>query len=87
MCRLAKHKPNKANLLNLYHRDGGLLRETYKSQNINPTSPTPKFIFGIIMITVKSLSAFFSAKFNKINLSVQFQYLIFQPEPEVRGMC
>ena len=26
----------------------GYFRETYKSQNINPISPTPKFTFGII---------------------------------------
>ena len=31
------------------------LRETYKSQNINPTSPTPKFNLGIIQIKVKSI--------------------------------
>ena len=30
-------------------------RETYKSQNISPISPTPKFTLGIIHIIVKSL--------------------------------
>ena len=49
----------------------GYFRETYKSQNINPISPTPKFIFGIIQIKVKSLSNSFQwlAQY-KINLSV-----------------
>ena len=37
----------------------GYLRETYKSQNINPISPTPKFTLGIIPIKVKSLSTTF----------------------------
>ena len=36
-----------------------LFRETYKSQNINPISPTPAFTFGIIQIKVKSLSTSF----------------------------
>ena len=34
----------------------GYFRETNKSQNIYPISPTPKFTFGIIHIKVKSLS-------------------------------
>ena len=34
----------------------GYFRETYKSQNINPISPTPKFTFGIIQIKFTSLS-------------------------------
>ena len=33
----------------------GYFRETYKSQYINPISPTPKFTLGIIQIKVKSL--------------------------------
>ena len=37
----------------------GNFRETNKSQNINPISPTPKFTFGIIQIKVKSLSTSF----------------------------
>ena len=37
----------------------GYFRETYKSQNINPISPTPKFTLGIIQIKVKSLSTRF----------------------------
>ena len=37
----------------------GYFRETNKSQNINPISPTPKFTFGIIQIKVKSLSTSF----------------------------
>ena len=35
------------------------LRETYKSQNVNPISPSPKFTLGIIQIRVKSLSTSF----------------------------
>ena len=34
----------------------GYLRETDKSQNVNPISPTPKFTLSIIRIKVKSLS-------------------------------
>ena len=34
----------------------GDFRETNKSQNINPISPTPKFTFGIIQSKVKSIS-------------------------------
>ena len=37
----------------------GYFRETYKSQNINPISPTPKFTFGIIHTKFKSLSTSF----------------------------
>ena len=37
----------------------GYFRETNKSQNINPISPTPKFTFDIIQIKVKSLSTSF----------------------------
>ena len=49
----------------------GYLRETNKSQNINPISPTPKFTFGIIQIKVKSLSTSFQWLVQyKINLSV-----------------
>ena len=33
----------------------GYFRETNKSENINPISPTPEFTFGIIQIKVKSL--------------------------------
>ena len=35
------------------------LRETYKSQNTNPISPTLKLALGIIQIKVKSLSTRF----------------------------
>ena len=37
----------------------GYFRETYKSQNINPISPTPKFTFGITHIKDKNLSTSF----------------------------
>ena len=33
-------------------RAKGYFRETYKSQNMNPSSPTPKFTLGIIQIKV-----------------------------------
>ena len=47
------------------------LRDTNKSQNINPIPPTPKFTFGIIQIKVKSLSTSFQWLVQyKINLSV-----------------
>ena len=49
----------------------GYFREIYKSQNINPISPTPKFTFGIIQIKVKSLSTSFQWLVQyKINLFV-----------------
>ena len=37
----------------------GYFRETYKSQNINTISQTPKVTFGIIQIKVKRLSTSF----------------------------
>ena len=37
----------------------GYFRETYKSQNINTISPTPRFNLGIIQIKGKSLSTSF----------------------------
>ena len=49
----------------------GYFRETNKSKNINPISPTLKFTFGIIQIKVKSLSTSFQWLVQyKINLSV-----------------
>ena len=49
----------------------GYFRETNKSKNINPISPTPKFTFGIIQIKVKSISTSFQWLVQyKINLSV-----------------
>ena len=49
----------------------GYFRETNKSQNINPISPTPKFTFGIIQIKVKSILTSFQWLVQyKINLSV-----------------
>ena len=38
----------------------GYFRETHKSQNINPISPTPKYTFGIIQIKVKAYQLVFS---------------------------
>ena len=43
----------------------GYFREAYKSQNINPISPTPNFTLGIIQIKVKSLSTSFQWLVNK----------------------
>ena len=61
----------------------GFFRETNKSQNINPISPTTKFTFGIIQIKVKSLSTSFQwlAQY-KINLSVWLW-----SDLKVRGLC
>ena len=36
----------------------GDFKETYKSQNINPISPTPKFTLGIIQISLKHINLF-----------------------------
>ena len=59
----------------------------YKLQNINPISPIPKFTLGIIQIIVKSISTSFQCLVQyKIKLSVQFQYLTFQPDSEVRDV-
>ena len=57
-------------------------RETCKSQNINRYSPTPMFNFGII----KRLSTILVLSSIKIYLSIQFQYLTFQPDLE-SGVC
>ena len=54
MYRLAKQKSNKANGYFYF-------RETFKKQNINHISPTPKFTLGIIQIIIKGLSTSFSA--------------------------
>ena len=78
-----EQKSNKENLSNIFSRAKGYLRETNKSQNINPISPTPKFTFVIIQIKVKSLSTSFQwLVLYKINLSVWLQ-----PDLEVRGVC
>ena len=45
----------------------GYFRETYKSWNTNPISPSPKFTLGIIQIKVISLSTSFQRLVNKIN--------------------
>ena len=42
-------------------RTKGYFRETCKSQNINPTSPTPNFPLGIIQIITKACQLCFSA--------------------------
>ena len=59
MCTLAKQKSNKEKFVEYVFPVKGIFRETYKSQNINPIPPTPKFTFGIIQIKVKSLSTSF----------------------------
>ena len=58
MCRLAKQKSN-GKLVEFISPAKGYVRETYKSQKINPISPTPKFTFAIIQIKVRSQSTSF----------------------------
>ena len=66
----------------------GYLRETYKSQNINSISSTPKFNLRIIQNIIKSLSTISKDQFNKKKyLAVHFQNLTIQPNQEVRGVC
>ena len=65
MCHLAKQKSSKANVSNLFPAKV-YFRETYKSQNIDPISPTPKFSLGIMQIKIKSISTMFSVV-NSIN--------------------
>ena len=55
MCCREKLKSNKA-FVKFLSPAKGYFRETYKSQNINPFSATPKFTLDIIQIKVKSLS-------------------------------
>ena len=50
---------NKTNSTNLYHPTKGYLRETCKSQNINPIYQNLKFTFGIIQIIKKNMSSTF----------------------------
>ena len=61
----------------------GYFRETNKSQNINPISPTPKFTFGIIQIKVKSLST----SFQWLVQNKYIFFVLFRPDLEVRGAC
>ena len=69
-------------------RAKGYFRETNKSQNINPISPTPKFTFGIIQIKVKSLSASFQWLVQyKINLSVWLWPYYLEVRVCVRSKC
>ena len=50
---------NQGKFVEFISRAKGYFRETYKWQNINPISPTPKFTLGIIQIKVISLSTSF----------------------------
>ena len=59
----------------------GYFREMYKSQNINPIFPTPKFTLGIIQI-IFQVQVLSSIK-NKLISTIS----TFQPDPEVRGVC
>ena len=65
----------------------GYLRETYKSQNINPISPTTKFTLGIIQIKIKAYQLVFSAKFNKKQTYLYNFNIWLQPDLEARGVC
>ena len=65
MCRLARQKSNKANSSTLYLPAKGYFREKYKSQNINPISPTPKSTMSTIKTIVKSYQLFFIDKINE----------------------
>ena len=64
-----------------------ILEKTCKSQNVYLISTTPKFILGIIKIIIKRMSTILALSSIKINSSVQFQYLTFQSNPEIRGVC
>ena len=55
MCRLAKQKSNKA-IVKFISPAQDHFRETYKSQNKIPISPTPKFTLDIKQIKAKRLS-------------------------------
>ena len=68
----------------------GYFRETFKSQNVNSISPTPKFNLAIIHIIIKSMLTIFSGSGSSIKdiyLSVYLQYLTFQSGPDVRSVC
>ena len=59
MCVAGRTEVKQGKFVEYIFLANGYFRETNKSQNINPISPTPKFTFGIIQIKVKSLSASF----------------------------
>ena len=82
-CVAWQNRSQTRKICQIYFPSEGLFRETNKSQNIIPISPTPKFTFGIIQIKVKSLSTSFQWLVQyKINLSVWLR-----PDLEVRGVC
>ena len=71
---------NKANSTNLYPPTKGYLRETCKSQNINPiylTLSSPTVSFRSLQTPVKYVLVLSSIK--NILTSAQFQYLTFKP--------
>ena len=55
MCRLAKQKSKQGKFVEFISPAKGYFRETYKSQNINSTSPTSQFTFHIKHIKVQGL--------------------------------
>ena len=65
---LGKTKVKQGKFVEFISPAKGYFRETYKSQNINPISPTPKFTLGIIPIEVKSLSTSFQWLVKNSNL-------------------
>ena len=52
-CVACKTKVKQGKLIKFISSDEGYIRETCKSESINPISATPKFALGIITDTVK----------------------------------
>ena len=78
-----KTEVKQGNSSNLYPPAKVYFRETYKSQNINHISPTPKFNMGTIEIIVEILSTIFQCLVQLKNKT----YLTFLRDPEVRCVC
>ena len=79
---------NKTSLTNLYPPTKGYLRETCKSQNINPiylTLSSPSVSFTSKQTPVKYVLVLSLIK--SILTSAQFQYLTFKLNLEVKGVC
>ena len=82
----AKFYFNKTNSTNLYPPTKGYLRETCKSQNINPiylTLSSPSVSFRSYQTPVKY--ALVLSLIKNILTSAQFQYLTFKPSPRGQG--
>ena len=71
----------KTNSTNLYPLTKGYLRETCKSQNINPIYLL-KFTFSVIQIITNACQVYLGLSLIKSILTfAQFQYLTFKPSP------